>query len=424
MRILKYLILSVVLISSQMVNAETIILDLEKTKSMVCAGNPELSAAQNRIAVAKARVTQRRSGYLPDLYGRASYQRSDWESDSVDILFKEKRVGLGVSWEIFDGLEREFAVLAAKKDQISAEESRNETQRLLRKYASVAFFSALRAYTDLQVREMDFQDNSALLQKTMDLESSGLASKVDVNNFRVRMNRVKLDILDAQYELDVAEIIIAELTGNPEAFRGAEIVYRNNDTSVELPSLAGLLKLAEENRPTLRKLLADVESIDARRKAVRGSLLPSVTAFGEMSQEEGGVYTQDEWTDHSMYGVGVNWNFFSGGETWATIKEFRSLTNARRDELQLEKNAVASEVMQTLRLLELELNRYPVLKENAAYNEEIYQSTLEAFEIGKVTITRLNQILTDLSLSRRQLKESEIAMKHFKDMLDAACGVN
>jgi len=149
----------------------------------------DLRASSLRVANAVRYVRLRQSGYLPDVGLAAAYQ-----ADAGDSPFspdnRSWRVGVGLTWNVFDGMRRE-----AELGKAVAEHRRAQaTHRGMRDRAA---FEAAQA--DLGVKEATLRGEIALAA----LASAEEGVRLLTSRYENRLGRM-VDLLDAQTALDGA----------------------------------------------------------------------------------------------------------------------------------------------------------------------------------------------------------------------------
>ena len=152
-------------------------------------GRTDLRAASLRVANAGSNVRLQRSGYLPDVGLAAAYQ-VDGEDGPFAVDNRSWKVGVGLTWNIFDGMRREAEVgkAAAKLRRAQAFDRGMRDQ---------AAFEAVQA--DLGVKEATLR---------LEIARAALASAEEgvrllKSRYENHLGRM-VDLLDAQTALDGA----------------------------------------------------------------------------------------------------------------------------------------------------------------------------------------------------------------------------
>lgn len=157
-----------------------------------------------------------RTGYLPNI---ALIGKQTLYADGLDkYLMPRTMIGVGFTWNIFDGLEREKRIRQARLTSQSLAIGKDK------------------AVTDLQVGVDKFytqmqnaMDNVKALNTTLEMSTElvrireksfkeGMATSSDVVDAEVMLSKVKTAFLLAYYQYDVALANLLSLCGIPESF--------------------------------------------------------------------------------------------------------------------------------------------------------------------------------------------------------------
>jgi len=152
-------------------------------------GRADLLASSLRVANAESNVELRKSGYLPDVGFAAAYQ-VDAEDSPFSPDNHSWQVGVGLTWNIFDGMRREAEVGKAAAE-------RRRAQAYDRGARDQAAFEAAQA--DLGVKEATLRAEIARAA----LASAEEGVRLLTSRYENRLGRM-VDLLDAQTALDAA----------------------------------------------------------------------------------------------------------------------------------------------------------------------------------------------------------------------------
>jgi outer membrane protein len=152
-------------------------------------GRADLRASSLRLANAGSNVRLRRSGYLPDVGLAAAYQ-VDAEDSPFSTDNRSWKVGVGLTWNLFDGMRRE-----AELGKAVAE--RRRAQAYHRGMRDQAAFEAAQA--ELGVKEATLRGEIARAA----LASAEESVRLLASRYENHLGRM-VDLLDAQTALDGA----------------------------------------------------------------------------------------------------------------------------------------------------------------------------------------------------------------------------
>ena len=169
---------------------------------------------QSQIARQQLRIDQ--SGYLPDIavFGKQTLYAHGIQSNLVPRTI----VGVGFTWNLFDGLAREKRIRQSK----IAQQTLALGQEKAKEDLSVGID---KLYTQLQKA----QDNVRALNTTIELSeelvrirkksfAEGMATSTEVVDAETMLATVRVARLAAYYEYDVALMNLLAICGTPERF--------------------------------------------------------------------------------------------------------------------------------------------------------------------------------------------------------------
>lgn len=182
----------------------------------VNSGNYLLAQLQLQEHIAKQEIRIAQSGYLPNiaLFGKQNLYSHGIQSN----LVPRTMVGVGFTWNLFDGLDREKRVRQSKLTQ--------QTLALgqLKARDDLAV-GVEKLYTQLQKA----QDNVKALNSTIALSeelvrirkksfAEGMATSTELIDAETMLANIKVAQLAAYYEYDVTLMNLLSLCGTPEQF--------------------------------------------------------------------------------------------------------------------------------------------------------------------------------------------------------------
>ena len=181
------------------------------------AGNPMLNQLSIQQSIAKQQLRIDQSGYLPDiaLFGKQTLYAHGIQSN----LVPRTMVGVGFTWNLFDGLAREKRIRQSRIAEQTLALGKDKAQDDL----SVGID---KLYTGLQKA----QDNVRALNSTIALSeelvrirkksfAEGMATSTEVVDAETMLATVKVARLAAYYEYDVTLMNLLALCGTPEQFK-------------------------------------------------------------------------------------------------------------------------------------------------------------------------------------------------------------
>lgn len=184
---------------------------LEELRAAVSA-RADLAAGAMRVENAETGETLRRSEYLPTVGLLGAYQ-VDAEHGPFDADNRSWRIGVGLRWNLFDGLQRESAVSRAAFERRKAQEQhRGRTDQ--------ASFQVTRAY--LGIREAGRRVEIARAAEASAAEGvrkiraryeNQLGRMIDVLDAQSALDRVRADAVKAENDLRHSRALLLHVSG-------------------------------------------------------------------------------------------------------------------------------------------------------------------------------------------------------------------
>ncbi len=400
---------------------------LLKAQKIALESNPTLEATLNRIASAKSRLQAAYSSYYPSIsaYGAAGEQ-SKVSTNSAFPETDRYQVGLSASWLVFDGFSREAKVLAAKFDVLSQEEIHRDSQRLLINAVAISYYNVSQANKQMEISLIEKKINQEFLDETKAKRDAGTATDTDVFNFQVRVNAADINYLEYSRRFEISKVILAELLGMPgmNVEKEVEFELEKGLGNFVVGNLKANLTAALKNRPDLKNIQSAILQNKEKIAELEGSWYPTISlesSYG-VNRDDNAHFDSDD--QEFYYGVAMNWEIFNGFFFEESIKATESEVKAKLNDLQDTWNSIISQIRQDSESIKFARQRYKVQFNTVELNKKIYENTKLMYDVGTVNITRVNEVLTDLVVSQRELSNTRMEVLQSEANLRAATGTN
>ena len=179
-------------------------------------GNYQANQLSLQESIANERVKMGRSDYLPTvaLFGRQSLYTHHLPSH----LLPRAWVGVGFSWNLFDGLRREGKIRRARCLRNTLHEGREQVLDELQVGIDRLYAVMQHAQDDVATLHSTIQLSSELLRIRRKSFDEGMATSSDVVDAETMLAQVQVAYLVAFYEYDVSLAALLSLCGIPETF--------------------------------------------------------------------------------------------------------------------------------------------------------------------------------------------------------------
>ncbi len=234
------------------------ILDLKTAGLISLEQNHSFAATLIRIKQAKELIKQTESAYKPSIDVSASGTKTTLRAEmppGVDNCYKNYKMGVSLTYLLFDGFERKYQREAAiYGEQVSAA-SRINSKRLLLSSVASSYFSAQLANENIAIAKADKYFYEQKLKDAKAKREIGTGSLSDELNFQIRVNTAKADLIRIENNYKTAMIGLASLLGieNGEFPENLHLgtLKRESQTEMAKPELENLCSYSKNHRPDI-----------------------------------------------------------------------------------------------------------------------------------------------------------------------------
>ncbi len=416
--------------------------------------NPTYIAAYHSVSAARMRYYQAWGAYSPKI--TASFQLQNRHSgiyNGTTYLNAPTRTytdnfttttSIGATLLLFDGLEREFSLLASKHSMEYQKALEADQCRSMMRAVAVAYNTVLLAIENRRISEEDRKFQLATLKDTKYKFDAGAVPLSDVLNFEILANDAEVSLINAEYQYENAIYALAVLMGYPEGTLPPDLTFPSDFKSDfgDLPAVEIYLDAALAHRPDLKGYREQLEIAKYQLYRTYSSYSPTVNAFATFSfgtsesrvrtssyNEDGMHYSADSrrsyYNQPSLaYGLTADWTIFNGLIRYNTMREYQANLAATEYSAAAKWFEVVGDVrsayanyVQTVRQTRLYEKTQELSKKQRDLVDEEYRA-------GNAELTRLNEAQRDLVRAETNLASSYISIQNAKAQLDSAVGAN
>lgn len=169
---------------------------------------------QEQIAERQVKIDQ--SGYMPNiaLFGKQTLYSHGIQSN----LLPRTMVGVGFTWNLFDGLEREKRIRQSKLTRQTLALGQTKAKNDLAVGVDKLYSQMLKAQDNVQALNATIELSEELVRMRKKAFAEGMATSTEVIDAETMLSKVKVARLAAYYEYDVALMNLLALCGTPEQF--------------------------------------------------------------------------------------------------------------------------------------------------------------------------------------------------------------
>ncbi len=186
-------------------------------KSLVSDNNYIINQIKLEENIAENELNIARTGYVPNiaLFGKQTLYAHGIEKN----LLPRTMIGVGFTWNIFDGLDRERKVRQAKISKQTLELGREKAIDDIR-VAIDKFYSQIQnALDNITALNTTIEMSQELVRMRKKSFTEGMATSAEVVDAEVMLSKVQIASLLAYYQYDVALINLLATSGIPDTFQ-------------------------------------------------------------------------------------------------------------------------------------------------------------------------------------------------------------
>jgi outer membrane protein len=381
-------------------------LTLKEAQEITLRNHPRISEAELEALASQQVVTQVRAGFLPNVMLNATAVDA-FESNTRlaagglnnPSVFDREAEGLTVTQMLTD-FGRTAHLLNSSRLYSRAQNANAEaTREEILLQVNVAFFSALKAQSVLDVARQTLDTRKLLLDQVTALATNKLRSELDLSFSQVAFEEGNLLVAKAQNDLEEAFAVLSTLLGDRE-----KRVYRLIEEPLSITATVDtspLIDTALSKRPDLARLRLERDAAVQYARAQRALSYPTISAFGS----GGFIPVRDTAHFEDRYaaaGVNLSLPVFDGGLNSAKRSEAELRAQAAAEKLRDAENTAIHEV----RAVGLNVN---YAWERLDLTRKLFDNASYAFELAEARYKLGSSSIVELSQAQLSKTEAEIA---------------
>lgn len=401
-------------------------LTLEDCISIAKRYNPDILEARQNMRVGGANLQSSLSRFMPQVgfggrYNRVEYPGQTWVSPDGRITNQRETYSVGFSLyqKIFDlgnlaNIVKSNAYRRVYKQEYWVTES-NVIFEIVRSYYTLVKQKKL-----LDAKLKKLEESKQRVEQVKAMSDLGTISKVELLQAKVSLSQSKLDVLQAEKELELAKSNLLVKMGLAPTTQ-IDIEDSLSEAVDSVPALDSLLNKAYKNRPEIKKYKSMISACHAELNSAFSSYLPEIylsgsySYFGEQFPRE-----RTLWSEEGSWNIGIILSFpiLTGWSRSSQINVARANMVIAENELRETKLNIGLEVKDAWLSLKEAIERLSLTKIALDEAEQVYQLVKEKFALGAVSMIELLNAEATLSSSQASrieaLADYEIAKVRLK----------
>ncbi len=193
--------------------------ELENALESARANRPELARFAKLEQARTEDITQRKSGYIPNLSASAGYEvTKDSASAFVDHTLRGWMLGVQGNWAIFDGAATRGRVIQARSLLEQAKLTTAEQQLSIDVEVRTAFSSWQEAVELVNSNKATVEQAEESLRLAESRFSAGTATQLDLLQARVDLTQARTNEIQAYYNYNVAVATLQKAIGQADSY--------------------------------------------------------------------------------------------------------------------------------------------------------------------------------------------------------------
>lgn len=294
-----------------------------------------------------------------------------------------------------------------------------QAQQTLIMSVATSYFGVLEAQDQLRYAEKNEASLKEQMNQTEEQYKVGLKALTDVESTRASYESAIASTVSAQNGLQNAIESLMVVTGQPESdlaplktdFPLIKPQPDNSDTWVQFGLEHNLALESADLTAQIQKYNIDIAKAGT---AATPGYYPIVTGTGTYGTAKDNSNTNGNVTT-STASLGVTWNLFNSGETYATVKQAGYNYQADAETLEATRRSTISDVRQSYLNILSDISQVQALNQAVVSSESSLNATRQAYLVGSRTIV---DVLTEQSnLFSFQQQYAEAVYNYITDSL-------
>ena len=289
------------------------VISLDEAVKLALTKNPAITISQSEVEAAQGRVTQARSGYLPQVSVSSGYDRRySYSPGSTgrlnDSAYDDYAARATASQLIYDFGQTTGKIGQSRKNLDASRESLSDVASALCRDVKVSYLEVLKKQHLVRVNIESLKAKEKHLAQSRALYNQGLRPRIDLTKGQTEVSQAKLSLLQARYSLKNNLTELENLMGGPPVAGEYELAEVGKGSKPP-DNLESLRQRALEARQDLAQLKSKIEAARAGLESVTGNYWPSLKASGSYSFSDDNPDMEDRaW----QAGLTLNWDIFTG----------------------------------------------------------------------------------------------------------------
>lgn len=434
---MKY-IFYICLLTVSVIYPQDLKLTLKESIEMGIQNSEDIRISRSKLKITDAKVSEVNSMFLPQLKFLANYTRlsdnvppfevtTPFSPQAIRIsepVLNNYYLKLSLQQPLFTG----FRLLSTKKaSEYSRDAAVSELSVDMNKIAldiHVSFWNLYKAKEMRDLVEQSLKQIGSHLEVTGNFLEIGLVTKNDYLKLQVQYSNTKLQLIEAENNLDVARAVFNKTLGLPMDSQ-TDIITDELISEIALVDLGTLIQEAKSSRQELETLTLKLKSAQQNVTAVGAGWLPNIYLTSNYYYSNPNNRFQplkEQWNDTWDVGVTLSWDIWDWGMTSSKTVQAEEITVQAEANFKKISDFIEIEVYKSyLNLIKLK-EKVEVARIALEQASENYRITSEKYNEQLATSTDLIDAEVSELQAETNLKTTLIEFNIARIQLDKAVG--
>lgn len=365
--------------------------------------NPAIAAARQAVVAADARIALARSGIGPSVTASGSTGTSG-TSTGLGTQGFTSSASIGATYVLYDSGQIAHAVRQAEANARAARLSLEATRQDTALSVATNYVGVLRAERDVRVREQVVVQNRELVRLAEGQFRAGVVARADVVRAQAGLAAAEGELLAARNTVDQNRAQLNVAVGQGAA---TPVAVAEAPPAPRLTLAAGALPALVDERPEVRRAIADIEAAEAGLAVAQTSNGLRVTLDGRVSQGiTGSTGTGTTWSVTSTVSLPVS----DAGRSNAQVTEATANLEAARARIETARLNVQQQSLQALLNILSAVGRIASARAGLTFAQESFRLAQGRFAAGagpflEVIDAQTALVQAEVTLARAEFDE-------------------
>lgn len=363
--------------------------------------NPAIAAARQAVVAADARIALARSGIGPSVTASGSTGTSG-TSTGLGTQGFTSSASIGATYVLYDSGQIAHAVRQAEANARAARLSLEATRQDTALSVATNYVGVLRAERDVRVREQVVVQNRELVRLAEGQFRAGVVARADVVRAQAGLAAAEGELLAARNTVDQNRAQLNVAVGQGAA---TPVAVAEAPPTPRLTLAAGALPALVDERPEVRRAIADIEAAEAGLAVAQTSNGLRVTLDGRVSQGITGS-SGTTWSVTSTVSLPVS----DAGRNNAQVTEATANLEAARARIETARLNVQQQSLQALLNILSAVGRIASARAGLTFAQESFRLAQGRFAAGagpflEVIDAQTALVQAEVTLARAEFDE-------------------